>query len=99
MGSNSAVDRFARMALSMDSVADSFFRIAEAANDAVTRRNAENAGTVLRNLAAALDAAQEGHPGALEALAIDTTAVLFSRAFRDAMESRLAEAVVIGGAA
>ncbi len=99
MGSNSAQDRFARMAVSMDFVADSFFRIAEAAGDAVTRRNSENAGTVLRNLAAALDAAQEGHPGALEALAIDTIAGLYSAACRAAMESRLAEAVVIGGAA
>lgn len=94
-GTNSAADRFERMGLSMDYLADSAFRIAEQSETAVARSNAENVGAILRALGSAMDAALHGAPGALEAMALDAAEVLTCKRFRDAMEARLAEAVPV----
>jgi len=97
---DSANERLVRMGKAMDAAADTALRIADDARDAVTRASAESVATVLRHLATAIDAATvAGCPGMLDMLARDATATVFNKAFRDAMESRLAEATVIGGAA
>jgi hypothetical protein len=93
---NSANERLARMGKAMDAAADTALRIADDARDAVTRASAESAATVLRHLATAIDAATVAEcPGMLDMLARDATATVFNKAFREAMELRLAEAVPV----
>lgn len=88
-GTSSAKDRFARYALSMDFLAMSMDRIAQASETAVERNNAENVAAVLRALGTAMDAARAGHPNPLEVFALDAADVSGSCAFLEAMEANL----------
>lgn len=94
LGTNSARDRFARYALSMDFLAMSMDRIAQQSATAVERRSAENVAAILRALGTAMDAARAGRPGALEVLALDAADVSGACAFLDAMEENVASVVV-----
>ena len=85
-------ERLNMMAKALEFSALTADRMANDAIDAVTRRNAENVGIILRHLATAIDAAGLGHFGALEALAQDATATMCAPRFVAEMEARIEEA-------